>query len=202
MLSLACGIMPKLHAFTEHQNPTPISLPALSPIPSPDPGMLHETAMLVSRAWIKSCLLLSLCLWPWIPSSAVSLFLSPQCPSMATVTTSKPRVSLHDPICKCIISPHLHNHHILQMRKRRLREWPAVLLLKYVHTCFDTLSFKRRSLITFPLNMVLELYLVTLFWLIECAGSGGVWLLRLGHKRHCGFLCYSSLSFWRSIVTT
>lgn len=88
--ALAYGIMPKLHWFYWKLKSTPNSLPALSPIPTLCLGMLYEPAMLVSCAWTKSCLLPPFCLWPWVPFSAISLFLSPQCPLMATVATSKP----------------------------------------------------------------------------------------------------------------
>lgn len=95
---------------------------------------------------------------------------------------------VHDVICRDIISLHLHNHHILLMRKWRLREWLAVVLLKYVHTCFDTPPFKRWNLIVLPMNVVLQPCLVIHFSQTECGGSRGFCLPRVSHKRHSSYV--------------
>lgn len=73
--------------------------------------MLYEPAMLVFCAWITSCFLPLSCLWPWVPFSVVSLFLSPQSPLMPSVALVSHRLLradlARDFICRCIISLHL-----------------------------------------------------------------------------------------------
>ena len=93
-------------------------------------------------------------------------------------------------------------------------------MCRYVHTFFGYLPFKGWSFISLPLSMAWTLWLIsdkqmtgymcvyqviTLYTLyynficqlylseVEKKGSDCVWLLRVGHKKHCGLPCSPSL---------